>query len=99
MRPGKLALDTIENGLKTAFMPNEPVLHGGRVYSADGTADKPLLRAYATDDKSKNKADYKPLWEIGVDGTGRRTVAWVGRSSHSLVVVVVVLFLFWWEFQ
>jgi outer membrane protein assembly factor BamB len=50
------------DGVKTAFMPNEPVLAGGIVYSAEEVEGQPRVRAYA--------ADESLLWEIAADGRG-----------------------------
>ncbi len=52
----------IATGLKTAFMPNEPVLTAGVVYSAEMADDKPMVRAYGKDEKL--------IWEIAADGRG-----------------------------
>ncbi len=53
----------LASGDKTAFMPNQPVLHGDRVYSAETTQDgKPVVRAY--------DSGRKIVWETDVDGTG-----------------------------
>ncbi len=53
----------IESGLKTAFMPNEPVLADGLIYSAEMSSDnQPVIRAYSTDESL--------LWEIAADGRG-----------------------------
>ncbi|MCS7468097.1 PQQ-binding-like beta-propeller repeat protein [Stieleria sp. ICT_E10.1] len=52
----------LDDGVKTAFMPNEPVLHDGTVYSAESKDDGSLVRAY--------RADQKLDWEIEADGSG-----------------------------
>ncbi|MCA9183161.1 MAG: PQQ-binding-like beta-propeller repeat protein [Planctomycetales bacterium] len=52
----------IATGLKTAFMPNEPVLAAGRIYSAELVEERPVIRAYGTDEQL--------IWEIEADGTG-----------------------------
>ncbi len=52
----------LESGLKTAFMPNEPVLANGITYSAEIDKEKPVIRAYS--------AEQKVLWEIEADGRG-----------------------------
>ncbi|MCC7336760.1 MAG: PQQ-binding-like beta-propeller repeat protein [Pirellulaceae bacterium] len=52
----------ITTGLKTAFMPNEPVLAAGTIYSAELVEERPVIRAYGTDEQLK--------WEIEADGTG-----------------------------
>jgi len=58
---GTRAFD-LQSGLKTAFMPNEPVIHGDFIYSAEMDREKPVLKAYG--------ADQKVLWEIEADGRG-----------------------------
>ena len=58
---GTRAFD-LDSGIKTAFMPNEPVLNDGVVYSAETTGDKHFVRAYG--------ADEKRIWEIEADGSG-----------------------------
>ncbi len=52
----------ITTGLKTAFMPNEPVLADGTIYSAELVEERPVIRAYGTDEQLK--------WEIAADGRG-----------------------------
>lgn len=53
----------LADGKKTAFMPNEPVLHGEFVYSAEATkAGDAVVRAY-------NPAR-EVVWEIAADGRG-----------------------------
>jgi outer membrane protein assembly factor BamB len=53
----------LEDGKKTAFMPNEPVLHGKFVYSAETTSDgKPVIKAY--------NAAREVVWELAADGRG-----------------------------
>ncbi len=52
----------ITTGLKTAFMPNEPVLCDGTIYSAEFVEERPVIRAYGTDEQLK--------WEIAADGRG-----------------------------
>ncbi len=52
----------ITTGLKTAFMPNEPVLADGIIYSAELVEERPMIRAYGTDEQLK--------WEIAADGRG-----------------------------
>lgn len=53
---------TLDDGSKTAFMPNEPVLSDGSVYAAYSDGGKHIIRA--------SGRDRKTLWEIPVDGTG-----------------------------
>jgi outer membrane protein assembly factor BamB len=52
----------LASGDKTAFMPNEPVLHGDLVYSAEESEEQPLIRCYG--------ADRQVQWEIAADGRG-----------------------------
>jgi outer membrane protein assembly factor BamB len=52
----------INDGVKTAFMPNEPVLADGLVYASATEKELDLVRAYGADDK--------PVWEVLVDGSG-----------------------------
>ncbi|WP_182866930.1 outer membrane protein assembly factor BamB family protein [Stieleria mannarensis] len=52
----------LKDGVKTAFMPNEPVLHDGWVYSAESEEDRNVVRAY--------RADQELAWEIEADGSG-----------------------------
>ena len=53
----------LADGLKTAFMPNEPVLGQDLVFSAETTKDGAnVVRAY--------NAERTSVWEISADGTG-----------------------------
>jgi hypothetical protein len=52
----------LDNGVKTAFMPNQGVLHDGMIYSAEVQKEQPLIRAYRSDEQL--------AWEIEADGTG-----------------------------
>ncbi len=53
----------LASGKKTAFMPNEPVLHGSLAYSAEETkSGSGVIRAYG--------GDRKQIWEIEADGRG-----------------------------
>ncbi len=52
----------LETGLKTAFMPNEPVLAEDIVYTAESNEEEHFVRAYGPDDKV--------IWEIEADGRG-----------------------------
>lgn len=60
-RKGTRAFD-LETGVKTAFMPNEPVLHRGIVYTSETKDDQPVVRAYGSDEKL--------IWELDADGSG-----------------------------
>ncbi|MCH2202103.1 MAG: PQQ-binding-like beta-propeller repeat protein [Fuerstiella sp.] len=52
----------LNSGLKTDFMPHEPVLVDGIVYSAESAEDSPVIRAYDQNDQI--------IWEIEADGRG-----------------------------
>lgn len=53
----------LNDGVKTAFMPNEPVLFGSRVYTAETSeAGEQMVRAYGLDEKL--------IWELVADGSG-----------------------------
>ena len=54
---------SLETGVKTAFLPNEPVLAGDRTYTALFESGTALIRAF----DSRSKA---ALWELPVDGRG-----------------------------
>lgn len=58
---GTRAFD-LESGLKTAFMPNEPVMADGIVYSAETAEEQPVIRAWDRNDAL--------IWEIEADGRG-----------------------------
>ncbi len=60
-KKGVRAFD-LQTGLKTAFMPNEPVLRDGVVYSAEERDGQPVVRAYGKDDAV--------LWQAPADGSG-----------------------------
>ncbi len=57
----------IADGVKTAFMPAEPVLAGELVFSAQSEEEKHYVRAY---DRKQ-----KLVWELEVDGTGDLVLA------------------------
>ncbi len=78
---GTRAFDLV-SGLKTAFMPNEPVLAGEMIYSAELVKEKPVIRAYT--------ADEKVLWEIDADGRGDLILAGdklVAASKNAIVTI------------
>ena len=73
----------LKDGIKTSFMPSEPVIHHGMIYSAEKSKDdKALIRAYGS--------DQKVVWELPADGTkdlilvGGRLVA-AGADSISII--------------
>lgn len=53
----------LKTGVKTAFLPNEPVLAGARIYSAEMANDQPVVRAYDRETKAV-------VWEVPADGRG-----------------------------
>lgn len=57
----------LTDGVKTAFMPNEPVLHQGIVFSAESSNGQPVVRAYDSSEKM--------VWEIEADGSGDLVLA------------------------
>ncbi len=52
----------IDSGIKTAFMPNEPVLAGGNVYAAEVDGENPVVRGY--------DSDHQVVWQVDADGRG-----------------------------
>lgn len=58
---GTRAFD-LATGLKTAFMPNEPVLADGWIYAAEQDKQTPVVRAY--------RPDQTVAWQIAADGQG-----------------------------
>lgn len=54
---------SLETGVKTAFLPDEPVLAGDRIYASQMEKDRAVIRGF--DSRSK-----KVLWELPVDGRG-----------------------------
>ncbi len=52
----------LANGVKTAFMPNEPVLGRGCIYSAEHVEDQHVIRAY--------DQDQQVTWEVNANGSG-----------------------------
>jgi outer membrane protein assembly factor BamB len=58
----------LSSGEKTAFMPNEPVIANGFIYSAELVDDQPMIRAYpgGADDGESREA----VWQLPVSGTG-----------------------------
>lgn len=52
---------TLNDGIKTAFMPSEPVIHDGMIYSAEDKDGEPVIRAYGS--------DQNVVWELDADGT------------------------------
>lgn len=79
---GTRAFD-LSSGLKTAFMPNEPVLAGDMLYSAEQTEKgQDVVRAY--------NAKQKVVWEMPVDGTGDlilagQTLFAAGKNAISVI--------------
>ena len=56
----------LSTGKKTAFTPNEPVLSGDFLYSAEANESGPVIRAYEVNDESNIAR--KALWEINAPG-------------------------------
>lgn len=54
---------SLKTGVKTAFLPNEPVLADDRIYSAQFENERAVIRAYDSGSK-------QVLWEVPVDGRG-----------------------------
>lgn len=52
----------LDDGLKTAFMPNEPVLADGIIYASEFENEKSVIRAY--------NAEQETLWQIDVPARG-----------------------------
>ncbi|MGV3485857.1 MAG: PQQ-binding-like beta-propeller repeat protein, partial [Planctomycetaceae bacterium] len=78
---GTRAFD-LATGVKTAFMPNEPVLVQGIVYSAEVRDDTPLVRA--------SRPDGSVLWEVQADGSGDLILAGdrlVAGGSQSITLI------------
>ncbi|MBL8817076.1 MAG: PQQ-binding-like beta-propeller repeat protein [Planctomyces sp.] len=74
---------SLKDGIKTAFQPNEPVLSGNLIYSAEFEKDVALIRCY-------EKTSKAVLWEVAADGRGdliqagqRLYAASVGLTSES----------------
>ena len=58
----------LQTGLKTAFMPNEPVITEELIFSAEEDEGRYFVRAYdatVTDDRSRTA-----VWSVEADGTG-----------------------------
>ncbi|MCR9293006.1 MAG: PQQ-binding-like beta-propeller repeat protein [bacterium] len=64
---GTRAFD-LNSGVKTAFMPNEPVLHEGKLYSAESEDGRHFIRAY--DVQSPQLEAPQPLWQLEACGSG-----------------------------
>ena len=72
----------LETGLKTAFMPNEPVLHQGAIYAAEADGKRRVVRAY--------DAEQHVIWEIDADGLGdlvlaKDTLVAAGEEAITLI--------------
>jgi outer membrane protein assembly factor BamB len=76
----------LSNGVKTAFQPNEPVLAGDRIYSAEVVQDRPIIRACEAQTKTV-------LWEVDADGRGDLILAgdtlYAAGSSGKLTAIRV----------
>lgn len=80
----------LATGLKTAFMPNEPVLKDGLLYSAELDGGRHVVRAY--DVREPGDPAREPIWEMPVSGTsdmvlaGDRLIA-VGGDQLSVILL------------
>jgi len=54
---------SLETGIKTAFMPNEPVLAGARIYSAGTANGQAMIQAH-------DRMSKELVWEVPADGLG-----------------------------
>lgn len=78
----------LATGLKTAFMPNQPVIWGDFLFSAQVNGDQPCINAYQASVESDKSRE--PLWTLDVDGrddliiAGNHLVA-AGGGQLSLV--------------
>ena len=63
---GTRAFD-LETGLKTAFVPNEPVITDKLIYSAEQDGDRSVIRVYAANQAIDTQREI--LGEIDADGT------------------------------
>jgi outer membrane protein assembly factor BamB len=63
---GTRAFD-LETGLKTAFVPNEPVITDKLIYSAEQDGDRSVIRVYAANQAIDTQREV--LGEIDADGT------------------------------
>lgn len=74
----------LDSGLKTAFMPNEPVLAEDWLYSAESVDGNSVIRGYRVDEASNT--DREPAWELSAGGldelimAGQFLVAAQGRE-------------------
>lgn len=69
----------LATGLKTEFMPNEPVLADGLIYSAESDDQTPVVRAY--------RPDRSIAWQVVADGRGdliRCRDKLVAAGGHSI---------------
>jgi outer membrane protein assembly factor BamB len=75
-------------GLKTAFAPNEPVIVGDYLFSAEMAEGRAVIRAYPAsleDDKAR-----EPLWSIDADGSNDLVLAGdhlVAAGSKTLSII------------
>lgn len=80
----------LKTGVKTSFTPNEPVLAGDKLYSAETISNKAVIRAY--DISNDDNRAREPVWEVAAGGAndlilaGDTLVAAAGRTI-SLVQV------------
>jgi outer membrane protein assembly factor BamB len=75
-------------GLKTAFVPNEPVIVGDYLFSAESVDGRAVVRAYPAsidDDKAR-----EPIWSIDADGSNDLILAGdhlIAAGSNTLSII------------
>ena len=72
----------LQNGVKTAFMPSQPVLDRGTVYAAEKAGDKHVVRAYGSDEKVR--------WEIEADGSGDLILAGTNLIAAGREAIAII---------
>jgi outer membrane protein assembly factor BamB len=63
----------LATGLKTAFMPNQPVIWSNYLFSAESDGDQPCISAYQANVESDKSRE--PVWKLDVDGRDDLIVA------------------------
>ena len=72
----------LQDGVKTAFMPSEPVLLGDLAFSAESDDERAVVRAF--------DANHKVVWELPVDGRGDLILAGdrlVAASGDTITII------------
>lgn len=84
---------SLKTGVKTAFLPNEPVLAGDRIYSANFANEQAIIQAHDSQTKEL-------VWEVPADGRGdlilagntlyaaAQPAANTGTDVHSLLTAI-----------